>query len=106
LATLLYLLCLMLSPLTLVAVLVILQGSDALLGFPTGGMRGVAPLMVLFGSLACVAYGLLIYSGVLFNRAAAAREGRGPRTVAAVCALLLCTMVAALIVFLMGRPGY
>jgi hypothetical protein len=89
-----------LAPLFAIALVAVLLGLLVMLGLGPDAVTREAPLMVLFGALSCLAYGLLLYAGVLSTRAERATEGRGPRIVAAVCALVLFGMLVAVLLFL------
>jgi hypothetical protein len=95
-------LCAALAPGFVIALVGVLGGPLRLLGFAPPPIMNEVRVMVVLGSLGCLAYGLLLYTGVLLSRAARAPEGRGLRTVAGGSAFILCVMVLAVMLFL-GR---
>jgi predicted RNA-binding Zn-ribbon protein involved in translation (DUF1610 family) len=98
-------LCATMSFLFAAAVLALLAGLAVLLGFVPLPVTKEGPLMIVVGSLGCLAYGLLLYAGGLLSRAETAREGRSIRIVAGVSALVLSGMVVAVLAFLINHVG-
>jgi DNA-directed RNA polymerase subunit RPC12/RpoP len=103
LAALLIVLCMALAPLVFAAALCVLAELLGLLGVGYHAPQSPTLAWILYGGGGCLAYGLLVHACVLAFRAEKVTEGRGPKTVAAVCDLALFAMVTALLLFLATR---